>query len=238
MKNFYMKKIKEINFITFFKLVLLFIIIIHLLFIIYIGISSLILIKYNPKITSLILYRKIFYNYKIVPFKFIPLSNIPKILQRMVIYIEDGNFYKHHGIDFESLKEAYETNKKFNKIISGASTITMQLARTLFLVPDRNYIRKYFEFIAALEIDLILPKKRILELYLNYVELGKGIFGFETASFFYYKKSVTKLSEYQLAKLVILLASPIKYDVDTAIKNRKLRQRFYQLNQKFQIITE
>jgi len=184
------------------------------------------------------IYRSLFYKYKIKPIKFISLSNVPKILQRMIIYIEDGNFYKHCGIDFEALKEAYKTNKKFNKIISGASTITMQLARTLFLVPDRNYLRKYFEFIAALEIDLILPKKRILELYLNYVEFGKGVFGIQTASYFYYKKSVTELSHYQLAQLVTILASPIKYNVNTAMRSRKLRQRFYFLNQKFQIITD
>jgi monofunctional biosynthetic peptidoglycan transglycosylase len=170
--------------------------------------------------------------------KFIPLSNIPRIFQRMIIYIEDGNFYKHNGIDFESLKEAYQTNKKFNKIISGASTITMQLARTLFLSPDRNYIRKYLEIIAAIEIDLIMPKKRILELYLNYIEFGKGIYGVGTASYYYFKKDISKLSQYEMAKLVTILASPIKYDVNTALRSRKLRQRFFFLDQKFHITSE
>ncbi|MFN3410954.1 MAG: biosynthetic peptidoglycan transglycosylase [Exilispira sp.] len=184
------------------------------------------------------IYRKIFYNYKTIPLKFVKLSNIPVIFQRMIIYIEDGNFYKHNGIDFESLKVAYKTNKKFNKIISGASTITMQLARTLFLTPDRNYIRKYLEIIAALEIELIMPKKRILELYLNYIEFGKGLYGVQTASYYYYKKPINKLNYYHMAQLVTILASPIKYDVNTALRSKKLRQRFYFLNEKFQIINE
>lgn len=228
-----MKKTKK--FIKFLLIVILFI---HLLFIFSTGILSLIYIKINPPITSLMIYRSIFFNYHTKNIKYVPLSDIPRIFQRMIIYIEDGNFYKHHGIDFESLEEAYQTNKKFNKIISGASTITMQLARTLFLTPDRNYIRKYFEIIAALEIDLIIPKKRILELYLNYIEFGKGIYGVQTASYYYFKKDISKLSNNEMAKLVTILASPIKYDVNTALRSRKLRQRFYFLNQKFHISTE
>jgi len=228
-----MKKAKKIFLFIFFIIILL-----HLIYIFTIGILSLIYIKVNPPITSLMIYRSIFYQYKTKPIKFIPIYRIPKIFQRMIIYIEDGNFYKHNGIDFESLKEAYQTNKKFNKIISGASTITMQLARTLFLTPDRTYLRKYLEIIAALEIDLIIPKKRILELYLNYIEFGKGIYGVGTASYYYYKKDISNLSQYEMAKLVTLLASPIKYDVNTALRSRKLRQRFFFLNQKFHITIE
>lgn len=218
--------------------ILISILIIHIIYILYIAIFSFIYIKVNPLFTSLMVYRKIFYNYKTIPLKFVNLSNIPRIFQRMIIYIEDGNFYKHNGIDFESLMEAYRTNKKFNKIISGASTITMQLARTLFLTPDRNYIRKYLEIIAALEIELIMPKKRILELYLNYIEFGKGLYSVQTASYYYYKMPINKLNYYQMAQLVTILASPIKYDVNTFLRSRKLRQRFYFLNQKFQIINE
>ena len=228
-----MKKAKKIFLFIFFIIILL-----HLIYIFTIGILSLIYVKVNPPITSLMIYRNIFYQYKTKPIKFIPIYKIPGIFQRMIIYIEDGNFYKHNGIDFESLKEAYQTNKKFNKIISGASTITMQLARTLFLTPDRTYLRKYLEIIAALEIDLIIPKKRILELYLNYIEFGKGIYGVGTASYYYYKKDISNLSQYEMAKLVTLLASPIKYDVNTALRSRKLRQRFFFLNQKFHITIE
>ncbi len=228
-----MRKLKK-----FIVLTLIFIFVFHLIFIIFIGISSLVYLKYNPQITSLMIYRNLFFKYKTIPMRYVPISNVPRILQRMIIYIEDGNFYKHHGVDFESLKEAFRVNKKFNKIISGGSTITMQLARTLFLVPDRNYLRKYLEIIAALEMDLIIPKKRILELYLNYVEFGKGIYGVQTASYHYYKKCLYNLSYYQLAQLVTILASPIKYNVYTALRSKKLRQRFYFLNQKFHILIQ
>jgi len=227
------KKIKKLIY-----FILISIIILHIIYIFTIGILSLIYIKVNPPISSLMIYRSIFYQYKAKPIKFVPINNIPRIFQRMIIYIEDGNFYKHKGIDFESLKEAYQTNKKFNKIISGASTITMQLARTLFLTPDRNYIRKYLEIIAAVEIDFIMPKKRILELYLNYIEFGKGIYGVGAASYYYFKKDISRLSQYEMAKLVTILASPIKYDVETALRSRKLRQRFFFLNQKFNLLSE
>jgi monofunctional biosynthetic peptidoglycan transglycosylase len=227
------KKIKKLIY-----FILISIIILHIIYIFTIGILSLIYIKVNPPISSLMIYRSIFYQYKAKPIKFVPINNIPRIFQRMIIYIEDGNFYKHNGIDFESLKEAYQTNKKFNKIISGASTITMQLARTLFLTPDRNYIRKYLEIIAAVEIDFIMPKKRILELYLNYIEFGKGIYGVGAASYYYFKKDISRLSQYEMAKLVTILASPIKYDVETALRSRKLRQRFFFLNQKFNLLSE
>lgn len=230
--------IKKSKFKKFIKLFIMLIIGFHLIYILFIGIMSAIYCKVNPPFTGLMIYRSLFFQYKIKPIKFISISNIPRVFQRMIIYIEDGNFYKHYGIDFESLIEAYKINKKFNKIISGGSTITMQLARTLFLTPDRNYIRKYLEFIAALEIDLIMPKKRILELYLNYIEFGKGIFGVQTASYYYYKRSISQLSYYEMAQLVTILASPIKYDVNTVMRSRKLRQRFYFLDQKFHILSQ
>ena len=181
------------------------------------------------------IYRNIVSHYPIKPVKFVPLKSIPKSVQRMVILLEDSHFYKHYGIDFETIKESYRINKKYDKIIAGGSTITMQLARTLFLTPNRNYVRKYFEVIATLELELFLSKERILELYLNYVEYGKGIFGIQAASYYYYKRPISKISLDQYARLVTIIASPIKYNVYNLEKSKKLRFRYQFLQERYGI---
>jgi hypothetical protein len=144
----------------------------------------------------------------------------------MLISVEDGKFYEHHGIDIEAIKRARELNEKVGKPMYGGSTITMQVARTLFLLPTKSYVRKYFEAITALELELILSKDRILELYFGYAEWGKGIFGIERASRVYYGKGVASIDRDQAARLIALLSSPIKYTPDTLYSSLILRQRY------------
>lgn len=187
----------------------------------------------NPPVTSLMLYRKLFFNHSIRPVEYIPLKKIPAKARRMAIRIEDYKFYNHHGIDLEAIAHAYRLNKKIGYTRYGGSTITMQLARTLFLIPKKSYLRKYLESLMALEMDLIMKKDRILELYLNYVEWGEGIFGISAASSFYYYKKPYELTTDELRKLFTILPNPLKYNVENFWKSRIMRKRYTFLLSRF-----
>lgn len=215
------------------RAVILVVLIAHLA---YIGITSILMFVYkfaNPPTTVLMMYRSIISHWNVQKPIPLALSNIPLSVRRMLVSVEDGKFYEHHGIDMEAFKRARALNEKIGKPMYGGSTITMQVARTLFLVPDKSYIRKYLEVIAALEMEFILSKNRILELYFGYAEWGKGIFGIERASRVYYGTSVRNISADQAARLIALLSSPIKYTPDTLYRSLILRERYAYLVQKY-----
>lgn len=215
------------------RVVVLVVLIAHLA---YIGITSALILVYkfaNPPMTVLMMYRSIISHWKVQKPIPLPLANIPLSVRRMLVSVEDGKFYEHHGIDMEAFKRAKALNEKIGKPMYGGSTITMQVARTLFLVPDKSYVRKYLEVIAALELEFILSKNRILELYLGYAEWGKGIFGIERAARVYYGTSVRNISADQAARLIALLSSPIKYTPDTLYRSLILRERYAYLVQKY-----
>lgn len=171
-------------------------------------------------------YRKIFYHHQVKPIQFIPLKQVPKKIQYVLVAAEDSNFYKHQGIDFESTWRAYKTNARLGFAYKGGSTITQQLTRTLFLNTKKNYVRKYFEFLIALEMDLLLSKNRILELYLNNVEFGKGVFGIGRASWYYYGKPFAYLSEDEIIRLITILPSPLRYGPYTFFDNGHFQYRY------------
>jgi len=104
------------------------------------------------------------------PIRFVPLRQIPRVARSMVVKLEDYRFYQHAGVDLGALRDAWMVNSSIGRTVSGGSTIPMQLARNLFLTPRKTYFRKYVEAIIALEMDLVMPKDRILELYLNSIE--------------------------------------------------------------------
>ncbi|MGQ9615803.1 MAG: transglycosylase domain-containing protein [Spirochaetota bacterium] len=187
----------------------------------------------NPPVTSLIIYRKLFFKHNIRPVEYISLKKIPVKARRMAVRAEDYKFYYHHGIDLEAFVHAYRLNKRIGYTRYGGSTITMQLARTLFLIPNKSYLRKYLESLMALEMDLIMKKDRILELYLNYVEWGEGIFGISAASSFYYKKKPHELSTDELRKLFTILPNPLKYNVGNFWKSSIMRKRYTFLTSSF-----
>ena len=199
---------------------------IHFFVIIFVGICSLSFNFINPPTTSLMIYRKIFYNYKIKEVKFVNMKKIPKYIPRMIVSVEDYKFYKHNGIDIEAIQNAIKLNKVVGSNFYGGSTINQQLARTIFLVPKKVFVRKYFEMIIALEMNLLISKDRMLELYLNYVEWGKGIFGVEQASLAYFKKSAKNLTKDQSARLITILSSPIKYTPNNFYNRRILLVRY------------
>ena len=117
-----------------------------------------------------------------------PYERISPHLKRAVLVAEDSAFWQHGGVDFEQLKESMEANFEQGRFARGGSTITQQLAKNLYLSPSRNPIRKLRELIIARRLEAALSKRRILEIYLNVVEWGDGIYGAEAASRVYFHK--------------------------------------------------
>jgi monofunctional biosynthetic peptidoglycan transglycosylase len=180
----------------------------------------------DPAATTLSVYRKYVDGWAIVRPVPTALERIPKTARRMLVSIEDYKFYEHHGIDLEAFERAIEVNQQIGRPMYGGSTLTMQTARTLFLVPFKSYLRKYLEVIVAFELEILLPKERILELYFSWAEWGKGVFGIEAASKLYNKAPVSKLSATQMARLMAVLSSPIRFTPVTLGKSKLLTWRY------------
>lgn len=143
--------------------------------------------------------------------RYVPLDSISLHLQKAVIASEDAGFYFHPGFDVRAIAEALAANQSRGKTKFGGSTITQQLAKNLFLSSERSWERKFKEMAFALLMENRLGKKRILELYLNYAQWGKDIFGCEEASQVYFKKSCARLNVDQAISLAAMLASPAKH---------------------------
>jgi monofunctional biosynthetic peptidoglycan transglycosylase len=189
---------------------------------------------FNPQVTGIMLYRAVFYRWPLKKLRYVPLKGVPSQTRRMIIKVEDGSFYSHNGVVLAALKNAWSLNKGLGKPTYGGSTITMQTARTLFLVPEKSYLRKYLEMIIALEMEQVLGKDRIFELYLNYAEWGKGVFGIQAGSVYHYGRGVTNLSVDESVRLVTLLSSPVKYRPYTLHKNGILLARYNYLVSRFE----
>ena len=144
--------------------------------------------------------------------QWVPYNRISNNLKRAVIASEDAKFAEHDGVDWDALQKAYEKNTRRHKVVGGGSTITQQLAKNLFLSPSKSYIRKGQELVIAFMLETVLSKERILELYLNVVEFGRGVFGAEAASRYYYKTSAANLNAAQAARLAVMLPNPRYYD--------------------------
>jgi monofunctional biosynthetic peptidoglycan transglycosylase len=140
--------------------------------------------------------------------EFVPLARISPNLQHAVISAEDGHFYKHHGVDWEQVQKVAEESAESGQISRGASTITQQLVKNLFFTTHRNPIRKAFEYTLAPMADSILGKDRELEIYLNVIEWGPGVFGAEAAAQYHYRKSASTLDRDQSARLAACLPLP------------------------------
>jgi monofunctional biosynthetic peptidoglycan transglycosylase len=144
--------------------------------------------------------------------RFAPLSRISPALALSVIVAEDGRFCSHHGVDFRELRDAIGDGDDL-EAMRGGSTITQQVAKNLFLWGGRSFVRKGLEFPLALWIDLVLPKRRILEIYLNIAEWGPdGEFGVEAGSRRVFGKPARDLTPYQAALLAAMLPNPVTRD--------------------------
>jgi len=143
----------------------------------------------------------------------VPIEEISKSLQLAVICSEDQNFLKHHGFDVKAIEKAYENNKK-GKRLKGASSISQQTAKNVFLWPQRSWLRKGLETYFTFLIELIWSKERIMEVYLNSIEMGPGIYGAEAASQYWFKKPASGLSKYEASAMASILPNPIKYSAN------------------------
>ena len=146
-------------------------------------------------------------------------SQIPDSLKRAVIASEDDGFASHDGVDWGSLEKAWTKNSKAEQRaelkgttkppkVVGGSTITQQLAKNLFLSGERTLLRKGQEFVLTMALETLLSKKRILEIYLNSVEWGEGVFGAEAAAQHYFRKPASRLTAFEAARLVVMLPRP------------------------------
>lgn len=140
----------------------------------------------------------------------VPLSRVPRHVQRAVLAAEDAAFWSHGGFDWEQIRYAIRKAWEEKSISRGASTITQQLARNLYLSPSRSPLRKLREAVIAFRLERTLPKARILELYLSVAEFGRGIFGVEAASRHYFGKSVSELGRLEAAQLAATLPWPLR----------------------------
>jgi monofunctional biosynthetic peptidoglycan transglycosylase len=138
-----------------------------------------------------------------------PLSKISRYLRAAVIYAEDYNFYRHDGIDWAAVEHAVEANLERGTFALGGSTITQQLAKNLYLSPSKSLVRKLREMLIAQSLEDDLSKQRILELYLNVVEWGDGVFGAEAAARHWFKHSAQSLTPAEAIRLAIALPNPI-----------------------------
>jgi monofunctional biosynthetic peptidoglycan transglycosylase len=139
----------------------------------------------------------------------VPLARISIHLQHAAVASEDARFYLHHGIDWQTLEKLVEEDVEEGKISRGGSTITQQLIKNLFATTHRNVLRKGLEFALAPVAEFLMPKQRILELYLNNIEWGPGVFGAEAAAQFHYHTSAANLSKEQSARLAVCIPSPL-----------------------------
>ena len=142
----------------------------------------------------------------------VPYSRISVHLKRSVIAAEDANFTEHEGVDWDAIERAYESNRKKGKVLRGGSTITMQLAKNLFLSGDRNYLRKGQELVITYMIEALMSKRRILEIYLNVAEWGTGVFGCEAGARHHFGVPAAQLSPAQAARMAAMLPRPKFYD--------------------------
>ena len=155
--------------------------------------------------------------------QWVPYSRISDHLKRAVIASEDDGFAQHEGVDWEALEKAWEKNAKAEELaarraqlrpnarppkIVGGSTITQQLAKNLLLSGERTLLRKGQEFMLTMTLEALLSKQRILEIYLNSVEWGEGVFGAEAAAQHYWRKPASQLSAYEAARLAVMLPRP------------------------------
>lgn len=169
----------------------------------------------NPSVTAFMEYRINQWNKKNEKVKvrksWIALSHINRNAIRAVVCAEDAKFWNHDGFDFEAIRNAMEKNIKAKKAVLGASTISQQLAKNLFLSPSKTPWRKVNEAILTWRMEHALTKKRILELYLNVAEWGKGIYGIEAASQFYFRKSSSMLDQTESSLLAAVLPNPLRF---------------------------
>ena len=171
----------------------------------------------DPPITPLMLLRPLEARLEKKPsriryYNWIPLSQMPRDFLQAVVLSEDQRFFQHHGFDWKQIAIARQEAERKGKSPRGASTITMQCARSLFLWQGRSWVRKGLEAYYTFWMERLLSKRRILELYANVIETGDGVYGLEAAAQFHYKRTAARLTRDQNAMIAALLPNPRHWD--------------------------
>lgn len=181
----------------------------------------------NPTTTSFIKFRQEQWKKKgttrSVKLSWVSYQDLPKSLVNAIIATEDAGFWKHHGFDFGAMRYAFQANLKSNSSKFGASTISQQLAKNLFLNPSKSITRKVSEAILTCRLERSLSKKRIIEIYCNCIEWGDGVFGIGQAAAHYYHKQPHELTDAEIARLVAVIPGPLRYNLHS--DSRYLAQR-------------
>lgn len=154
----------------------------------------------------------------------VPLEDISPNIQRAVLKAEDYRFFEHQGFDFEAIEKAIQHNKT-HKRKKGASTITQQTAKNVFLWPNRDWVRKGLEAYFTVLIELVWSKERIMEVYLNVIEFGPGVYGVEAASQKYFRRPAKKVTPSQAAMMAAVLPNPSRYRIERPSNYVLSRQR-------------
>jgi monofunctional biosynthetic peptidoglycan transglycosylase len=160
-----------------------------------------------------------------IEYEWTDLESVPKYFLQCVWVSEDARFFDHNGIDWKEIEAARERSERTGKPIRGASTITMQCARSLFLWQGRSYFRKALEAYYTVLMERLLTKRRILELYVNVIEMGDGVYGIGAASRHHYRVAPGELSEAQCAMLAAILPNPRGWDPRKPSPKLLARQR-------------
>ena len=144
-------------------------------------------------------------------YRWVAYRSISVHLKRAVIAAEDAKFLQHEGFDWDGIRKAYEKNVREGEVVAGGSTITQQLAKNLFLSGERAWWRKAQEAAITVMIEVIMEKRRILELYLNVIEWGEGVFGADAAARYHFNTSAAELTPDQAARLAAMVPNPRRY---------------------------
>jgi monofunctional biosynthetic peptidoglycan transglycosylase len=160
----------------------------------------------------------------------VPLNSMSSYLKNAVLIAEDAAFFQHEGLDYDEIKEAIKVNAERLEFARGASTITQQLAKNLYLSPSRNPLRKLKELAITFALEHYLTKRRILEIYLNVIEWGDGIYGAEAASRAYFGKPSSDLAEEEAAALAAVIINPRRYS--PLAPNRRIQNRIARIRER------
>jgi len=194
-------------------------ILLYLVFLFYFSIPSfnIPLLEYKSfRVTSLMEQRAIEKKLKFYPEQsWVDIDDVTPNLLKAIIAMEDGSFFTHKGVDWKELETSIRTNRRRGRSARGGSTITMQLAKNLFLTTEKSFLRKGKEFIISVRMEKELSKKAILENYINAVEWGEGIFGIKEASEEYFKKEPGKLTKGECSRLAAVIPSPLRHKPNT-----------------------
>lgn len=188
-------------------------------------IFSVIIYKYVPVYVTPLMVIRTVSSSESIHHKWISLEDMPKDIVKAVIASEDAHFLSHNGFDFKAIKQAIEHNKKNNKTKRGASTISQQTAKNVFLWPSRSWLRKGLEAYFTVLIELFWDKQRIIEVYLNSIEMGNGIFGIAAVADKHFDKEPEKLTKRQCALIAATLPNPIKFNSAAPSPYMRKRQR-------------